>query len=162
MKKYVGALLLIVVFGAAFFFLRFSDELQLKKNLVLMAEFCTTEVGEPVLTFAKKVSSATALCTDPCQVEIASLKIKKSYSLQELRDNILLMKKRLAGTGFSFDDPSIDLTDEAHAEITATLLLNGQNVNGRFTDAYEVLIGARKVEKKWLFSSFTVVEFMER
>ena len=84
------------------------------------------------------------------------------FAFQELRDHITMMKRRLAGTQFSFDDSSITLKDSTSAEIITTLRLFGNNADGRFTDAYEVNISARKVAGKWLFSSFTVVEFMER
>jgi len=128
----------------------------------LMAGYCSTTEQEPVVVFARKVTAAAELCTDPCRVEIKSLAMDRLFSFQEIRDHIMMMKRRLAGTQFHFDDSSITLKDSTSAEIITTLRLLGNNADGRFTDAYEVKIGARKVAGKWLFSSFAVVEFMER
>lgn len=162
MKKVLVVSVVLVLALCGYFFFSSSDEQLLQKNMDLMAGFCSTTEQESVVVFARKVTAAAELCTDPCRVVIKSLAMDRLFSFQELRDHIMMMKRRLAGTQFHFDDSSITLKDSTSAEIITTLRLSGNNADGRFTDAYEVKVGARKVAGKWLFSSFAVIEFMER
>ncbi len=102
------------------------------------------------------------MCSDPCAVQFLSFSIDRDFDRKELTDHILMMKKTLPTTRFTFHDTSIAFPEENRAAITTTLRLTGKIANDRFTDAYEFDIGAEKIEGKWLFSSFTVVEFMEQ
>ena len=65
-------------------------------------------------------------------------------------------------TNFSFQDTVVNIPDEGRAEVITTLRLNGESVDGQFTDAYEMNITVIKKEGDWLFSSFTLVEFMKK
>jgi hypothetical protein len=75
---------------------------------------------------------------------------------------MLMMKKMLPDTQFAFKDTQINFPQKSKALITTTLSLRGKTKNERFTDAYELDIVAIKTDGNWLFSSFTVVEFMEQ
>lgn len=142
--------------------LRPSDEKKIVKNLELMGEYCTTESQESGIVTLQKTSRAAKLCTDPCKVQVESFDVDQEFNRKEITNHIMMMKKRLVGTTFTFQDTVfVNLTDD-RAELTTTLRLNGKTVDGRFTDAYELQITVVKREGDWLFSSFTVVEFMER
>jgi len=147
---------------AIFFVLRPSDEEKILKKLDLMAEYCTTEQQEPAMVTLQKVASAAKLCTDPCLVKLDSVDVDQEFTRKEISDRLLMLKKRLVGTTFTFQDTSFTSLEGDNAALTTTLLLNGKTVDGRFTDAYELDISARKIEREWLFSSFVVVEFVER
>lgn len=147
---------------AIFFVLRPSDEEKILKKLDLMAEYCTTEQQEPAMVTLQKVASAAKLCTDPCLVKLDSVDVDQEFTRKEISDRILMLKKRLVGATFTFQDTSFTSLEGDNAALTTTLRLNGKTVDGRFTDAYELDIAARKIEGEWLFSSFVVVEFVER
>jgi hypothetical protein len=51
---------------------------------------------------------------------------------------------------------------DGKADILSTVRLDGKTKDNRFTDAYELNIQAKKINGDWLFSSFIVVEFMEK
>ncbi len=153
---------IVTVAVVAAVLLRPSDEKKILKNLGLMSEYCTTESQEPGLTTLQKTSSAAKLCTDPCKVQVESFGVDREFSRKEIANHIMMMKKRLVGTTFTFQDINFSFVDNNRAELTTTLRLNGKTVDGRFTDAYELQITAVKVEGDWLFSSFSVVEFMEK
>ncbi len=156
----IGAIVLVAVI--AVILLRPSDEKKIVKNLHLMSEYCTTDSQEPGLVTLQKTSSAAKLCTDPCEVQVESFDVNREFSRKEITNHIMMMKKRLVGTTFTFQDTVFLQLNDDRAELTTTLRLNGKTVNGRFTDAYELQITAVKREGDWLFASFTVVEFMER
>ena len=90
------------------------------------------------------------------------MKIDREFSQKELTDRLLMMKKRLPGTEFNFHDIVIDIAGGDRAEVITTLRIVGTIVDEQITDAYEIHITAEKKDGGWLFSSFTVVEFMKK
>ncbi|TKB25145.1 hypothetical protein FCL47_15980 [Desulfopila sp. IMCC35006] len=160
-KKFaLYAAILLVVAGAVFFWP--SDEKKIKSNLDSLAEYCSSENQEPVITTLQKAALAAKLCTAPCTVHIASFNIDRALSHKEFTDQFLMMKKRLPNTMFSFHDSRIDIADETKAAVTTTLRLDGETIDEKFTDAYEINIAVEKKDGDWLFSAFTVVEFMKK
>ena len=161
-NKTLYILLAVLVIGCGAFFLLPSDEDKINDNLISLAENCSSALNESVIETMQKVSYATKLCAIPCKVQIESRNFNGEFSQKEMSDHILMLKKRLPNTTISFQDINISLINKTQANAIATLQINGSSVDGRFTDAYEVDISVNKYEGKWLFSSFTVVEFMKR
>lgn len=161
-NKTVFLVLAILLFvGGAIFFLP-TDEKKIRNNLDSLAEYCSSANKESVLETLQKVALAAKLCTVPCRVHIESFTIDRDFLPKEITNHLLMLKKKLPNTRFSFQDTTVDIQDEARAEVLTTLRLNGESVDGRFTDAYEMKITVDKQKGDWLFSSFTVVEFMKK
>jgi hypothetical protein len=139
-----------------------SDEKKIRSNLDSFAEYCSSVNEESVLETLQKVTLAAKLCTSPCKVHIESLKVDRNYQQKEITDRLLMLKKKLPNTRFSFQDSTVDIQSDARADVLTTLRLIGESVDGQFTDAYEMNITVDKQEGDWLFSSFTVVEFMKK
>jgi len=154
-------LAILLIAGGGVLFLP-GDEKKIRKNLTSFAEYCSSIKGEPVLETLQKTARAAKLCTDPCRVQIDSFKIDREFSQKELTDHILMMKKRLPSTSFSFHDTVVNILGDDKGDVSTTLRLNGKTADGKFTDAYEINITAEKKDGSWLFSSFTVVEFIEK
>jgi hypothetical protein len=161
MNNKILLLVLVLVAGAAFFFWP-SDEKKIRDNLDSLAQYCSSDREEPVIETLRKASLAAKLCTDPCTVHFASLKIDRAFSQKELTDRFLMMKKRLTNTAFSFHDTAVEIVADDRAEVLTTLRINGKIVDKQFTDAYEINITVEKQQDGWRFASFTVVEFMKR
>ncbi len=159
--KYIAAILILLTPLAVFFLLP-NDEKKIRSNLSSLAEYCSTEPQEAVMETLKKTVLTTKLCTNPCRVTIDSFKVAKDLDRKGISDRLLLMKKQLPDTHFSFHDTTVHLSNKKQATLNTTLRLNRKNVTGRFTDAYELDITTVKTEGNWLFSSFHVVEFMEK
>jgi len=160
-KKMFLLLAIFILVGGAIFFLP-SDEEKIRDNLDSLAEYCSSVKQEPVVETLQKAALAAKLCTDPCKAYIESFTIDREFSQKELTDQILMLKKRLANTNFSFQDTVVDIPNGGRAEVITTLSLDGESVDGRFTDAYEMNITVDKKDGDWRFSSFTVVEFMKK
>ncbi|BHH82483.1 hypothetical protein [Desulforhopalus sp. 52FAK] len=158
--KFLLGIILMLVGGAIF--LLPSDDKKIKKNLHSLAEYCSTLRVESMIETLRNVTLASKLCTDPCKIEIESRNFNKELSQKELSDNFLILKKRLPTTIFTFEDVSVDFPAENSASVLTTIRLNGESNDGNFTDAYEVDITVDKIDGDWLFSSFTVVEFMKK
>ncbi|MFW2364934.1 MAG: hypothetical protein ACN4GW_00845 [Desulforhopalus sp.] len=138
-----------------------SDEKKIFKMIDELAVFCSTSNDESALETLKKAAGIAKLCSYPCYITIESFKIDKSFSQKEISDHVLLMRRRLPETKFSFHDTAVNVSDN-RAEVITTLKLDGRSANGRFVDAYEIDINMKKENGDWFFSSFKVVEFMEK
>ena len=160
-NKFMLLLAVLLLAGTVIFFWP-SDKKKISNNLDSLAEYCTSIHQEPVIEVLKKATLAAKLCSDPCKVQIESFKINHEFSQKEISDRIIMMKKKLSNTTFSFHDTVIDITDKNQAEVTTTLRINGKTVDDQFTDAYEINISAGKKDGDWRFSSFTVIEFMKK
>jgi len=156
------AILLILCIAATVYFLLPNDEKQIRNNLDSLAKYCSTAREEAALVGIKKVALAAKLCQDPCDIEIESRSIARSFTKKDLTDHLLMMKRTMPDTHFSFHDTVIEFPAENSASLTSTLSLTGQIEDEHYTDAYEFDINLKKIDGDWLFSSFSVIEFMEQ
>ncbi len=160
--KTIPILLVLLLAAITVYFLLPNDEKEIRSNLDSLAESCSSQEKEPAIILLKKVALAGKLFKESCRVKIASLNINTDFTRKEVSDHILILKKRTLSTRFSFHDTAIDLYAENNAAITTTLRLEGNTGGDHFADAYELNIQAEKINGDWLFSSFTVVEFVEQ
>lgn len=158
-------ILLLAVLGLAVCLAVFfwpSDEKKIKSNLTKLADYCSTQQDEAVMESLQKAALAAKLCTSPCTIQVESLKIDRAFTQKELMDNLLLLKKRLPNTTFTFHDTIVDLPGGNRAEVTTTLRISGNIADEQVSDAYEIRILPVKEDGDWRFASFTVVEFMKK
>ncbi len=159
-KKVLLALILILT--AIVMFLLPNDRKKIFSNLDTLAEYCSSASGETSIGLIKKVAQAGKLCKNPCMIQLKSYDINRALPKKELTDHILMMKRMMPETEFSFHDTTITFPQKKHAVVSTTLRLSGKINSDRFTDAYELSINTEKINGKWLFSSFSIVEFMEQ
>lgn len=159
-KKILLALVLIITLIGIF--LLPNDRKKILGNLDTLAEYCSTAGGEPAIAILKKGALAAKLCTNPCMVEIDSHNIHRDLLKKELTDHIVMMKRMMPATHFSFHDTNVTFSEKTRAELSTTLKLTGKMNNEHFSDAYELTIHAQKTDGDWLFSFFRVIEFMEQ
>ncbi len=162
MNRKVLALCSILLTAAIFFFLLPGDEKEIRHNLALLAKYSSSAGDEGTLLTLNKARSAARLCTESTPIAIESLHLKQQLSRKDISDHILMLKKMLPDTRFTFNDIQIDFPEANKALLNTTLSLDGTTKQQRFTDAYELRSTLVKIDGEWLFSSFTVVEFMER
>ncbi len=155
-------LLLILLTAAAIFLFLPNDEKKICNNLASLAEYSSSAPEETAIAILKKAALAAKLCSNPCVIHIESFTIDREFDTKALTDHILMMKKMLPDTHFSFHDTVLDFPEDDRAELMSTLRLKGKMNDNRFTDVYEISIHAEKIKNGWFFSSFTVVEFMEQ
>jgi len=139
-----------------------GDKRIIRKNLDSLAKYCSSPSTETAIPALKKVMLAGKLCTDPCRVKVESYNINHNFSKKEFTDHILMLKKMTLDTHFSFHDTIIEFPTNNKAEIVTTVRLDGKTKDNQFTDAYELNIQAEKSTGVWHFSSFTVIDFMEK
>ncbi len=161
MNKKLFLLLLLLTVAAVFLFLP-NDDKRIRNNLTSLAEYSSSSPNETALATLKKTTLAAKLCSNPCVIHIESFAVDREFDKKALQDHILMMKKMLPDTHFSFHDTILDFPGNNRAELMTTLQLKGKMNDNRFTDVYEINIHAEKIKSDWFFSSFTVVEFMKQ
>ena len=162
MNRNLVLFLLILVAAGTFFFLLPNDEKKIRSNLTTLAEYTSSSPADTPIAMLKNVSLAAKLCSTPCSIHIESFHIERDFDKKALTDHILMMKKMLPDTQFTFHDTIIDFPENNRAELMTTLRLKGKISDNRFTDAYEISIDAEKIKSNWFFTSFNVVEFLEK
>ncbi|PIE56388.1 MAG: hypothetical protein CSA34_04730 [Desulfobulbus propionicus] len=160
-KNLVFCCLVLCVF-AVIYVVYPGDKKQIRTHLESLAVCGSSTVAEPMLETVKKVKRAAKLCPAPFRVTFNAMEIDRDFSQKEFTDHFVMLKKKTAGTTFTFTDVSVVLGDDDTAEVQATLLLEGKSRGDRFTDAYETLLTAEKKEGGWRFSSVKIVEFMQQ
>ncbi|MBU1565134.1 MAG: hypothetical protein KJ630_05845 [Proteobacteria bacterium] len=156
--------ILLAAFGLAVgcaLFLWPSNEKKIKANLTKLADYCSTQQEEAVMESLQKALQAVKLCADPSTVQIESLRIDRTFNQPELKDHILLLKKRLPNTTFTFHDTIVNLPGGNKADVTSTLRISGNIASDQIADAYELRILLIKADGAWHFSSLTAVEFLK-
>ncbi len=162
MNKKIIIPLALLVTAALIFYLMPNDEKKIKHNLQLLAQYCSTDKKEGPIPQLVSADKAAKLCIVPCKVKVDSFGVDQAFSREEFSNHLIILKKMLPGTQFSFNDIHITFQQQDTATINTTVSLQGKTQNQRFTDAYELDITVHKSDGDWLFSSFSVVEFMER
>lgn len=161
MNKFV-ALFLVCMVAASAYVLFPGDERKILHNLDSLADYCSTTGDDRAIAALTKIAKAGKLFHIPCMVEAESFNINREFDRKEITDRILMMKKMLPATRFTFSDTDVTFSNEKRAELTTTLKLTGKTRDQRFTDAYELNIVTEKMEGKWLFTAVKVVEFLEQ
>jgi len=154
-------LLILIGVGTVFFFLP-NDEKKIRNHLSTLAEYASSSPADAPMAVLKKVSLAAKLCSTPCSIHFESFNIDRDFDKKALTDHILMMKKMLPDTQFTFHDTAIDFPENNRAELLTTLRLKGKINDNRFTDVYEISIHAEKIKSSWFFSSFRIVEFLQK
>ena len=162
MNRNLLLILVLLLIAGVGFWLWPNDEKAIRKNLHQLADLCSTQKKSASIANMTDARGAAKLCAEQCSVEIESFRIQQTFSRKEISQHILLMKRTLAESHFAFKDITITFPSKTEAKITATLFLRTKTMDQRFTDAYELDIVSQKKNGDWLFSAFTVVEFMER
>ena len=162
MNRKILVFISLLFCAALLFWLLPNDEKEIRNNLHQLASLCSSAKDDSSLVTISNAGKIAKLCTIPCSIDIESFDIKRDFIGKEISQHVLMMKRMLPDTRFVFKDIQITFPQKDNALITATLSLHGKTKNERFTDAYELDIRSIKRDGDWLFSSFTVVEFMER
>ena len=162
MSKNLFLLLLILIAAVAVFFFLPNDEKTIRRNLTTLAEYASSSPADTPIRILKDVSLAAKLCSTPCLIHFESFNIDRDFDKKALTDHILMIKKMLPDTQFTFHDTIIDFPEKNRAELLTTLRLKGKMHDNHFTDVYEINIHAEKTKTNWFFSSFSVVEFLKK
>jgi len=163
-SKYILIAAMIVVAGvwATVFFFP-SEEKKVKKQFALLSEWVSKDPGESTLTMAQKVKKIGALFAENCELKEPVYSLSGSYTRKEITSIALQGRAHFFGLSLKFYDLNISFPETELAKVTLTGKLTGKSTSGEQMDeARELECLLKKIEKKWLFSQFEVVEVLKK
>lgn len=162
--KYLIIALLIVMVGilATLLFLP-SEEKKVKKRFALLSEHMSKDPGENTFVMANKVKGITALFGKNCNLTVSDYSLSGNYSREEISGIAFRGRAHFSTLDLKFYDLKVSFPEKDLARANLTGRLTGKSVYGEHVDeTRELMCLLKKVEKKWLFNSFEVIEVLRR
>jgi len=162
--KYLVVALLTVMVGISATFLFFpSEEKEVKRRFALLSEHMSKDSGENTFLMANKIKGISALFGDNCNFAVSDYSLSGNYTREEISGIALRGRAHFSTLGLKFYDLKASFPEKDLAQVNLTARLTGRSVYGEQVDeTRELICLLKKVEKKWLFSSFEVIEVLKR
>ena len=162
--KYIimGALVVVIGILAAIYFFP-SEEKKIRKQFRLLAEWVSKDPGENTFTMAYKIKNIGTLFDGTCEFKIPVYSLSGSYTPEEISSYAVQGRLSFSQLYLKFYDLDIVFQEKGIAKVTLTAKLTGKSNVGEYIDeAHELESLLKKVEKRWLFSKFEVVEVLKK
>ena len=158
----IGAVVLVIGIGVTLYLFP-SEEKKVKKQFRLLAEWVSKEPGENTITMAFKVKNVGTLFDGACEFKIPSYSFAGSYTPEEISGYAANGRLYCSQLHLKFYDLVVDFPEKGMAKVTLTAKLTGKSNAGEYIDEiHELESILRKIEKKWLFNKFEVVEVLKK
>jgi len=155
--------LLMVVVGilATLFFP--SEEKKVKKQFALLSEWVSKDPGESTLTMARKIKSIGTLFAESCDLIDPVHSLSGTYTREEISSLALRSRAQFFDLSLKFYDLNISFPEKGVAKVNLTGKLKGKSTLGEYVDeTRELDCLLKKIEKKWRFSQFEVIEVLKK
>ena len=163
MKVLIIAFLIVMVGLLAAFLFFPSEEKKVKKRFSLLSEQISKEPKENAFVMANKIKGITALFWENCNFTVSDYSLSGNYTRQEISGIALRGRAHFLNLGLKFYDLKVSFPERDLAHVNLTARLTGKSVYGEHVDeTRELICLLKKIEKKWLFSSFEVIEVLKR
>jgi len=162
--KSLTVLLLVLIGGICSFLCFFpSEEKKIKKQFALLAQQVSKNQEENIFTLVQRGKSIGTLFDVKCGLKIPPYSLDGRYNREEIASYAVRARSQFARLDLEFYDLKISFPEEGLAKITLTGKLTGklqdkENVN----EIRELECVLKKIEGKWLFSEFEVVEVLKK
>jgi hypothetical protein len=162
--KHVTIALLILIVGLSAAFLFFpNEEKKVKKRFTLLSEQVSKEPRENTFVMANKIKGITGLFGENCNFTVSDYSLSGNYTREEISGIALRGRTHFSNLALKFYDLKVSFPEKDLAQVNLTARLMGKSVRGEHVDeTRELVCLLKKAEKKWLFSSFEVVEVLRR
>jgi hypothetical protein len=162
-KRLIIALMVVISGVVLLVYVLQSEEHKIKRAFASLATWASKEEGENNLTMVQKMRSIGSVCEKTCHIKAPGTTFSGAYSSQQI--SALAARTRIPFTSLSlrFDDLHIELIRKGRATVRVTAQLMGIQKRGeRLEDTRELECRLQKVEGKWLFTHFELIEVLER
>jgi len=158
----IGALVVVIGIGVTIYFFP-SEEKKIKKQFRLLAEWVSKDPGENTFTMAYKVRNIGTLFDGTCEFKIPVYSFSGSYTPEEISGYAARGRLFCSQLYLKFYDLVIVFPEKGVAKVTLTAKLTGKSNVGEYIDeTHELEFVLKKIEKRWLFSKFEVVEVLKK
>lgn len=140
-----------------------SEEKKVKKQFNLLSEWVSKAPGETLLTMAQKMKSVDKLFNESCGLEVPVHSISGSFTREEITSYAAQGRLQFSELSLRFYDLVVAFPEEGISKVTLTARLTGKSNTGEQMDeTYELESILKKIENRWLFSNFKVVEVLKK
>jgi hypothetical protein len=158
----VGAMILVIGLWVAIYFFP-SEEKKIKKQFRLLAEWVSKDPGENTFTMAYKIKNIGTLFDGTCEFNLPVYSFSGNYTPEEISSYAAQGRLSFSELNLKFYDFDIAFLEKAIAKVTLTAKLTGKSNVGEYIDeTHELESVLKKIEKKWLFSKFEVIEVLKK
>lgn len=165
--KHIFVTVLVVLIGTLVVFYLFpSEEKKVRKQFDLLSQYVTKEPGEAPFSMVNRIQNISRLFAKNCEFKIEGdpfYAFSGNYSREEVAGYALRGRSYFSNLSLKFHDLKIEFPERGTAKVQLTGRLAGKSAAGENVDeARELLCLLEKIEKKWLFRQFEVVEVLKR
>jgi len=143
-----------------------SEEKKVRTQFDLLSRYVSKEPGEDLFSMANRVKNIGRLFTENSEFRIEGdplYSFSGNYTREEVSGYALRGRTYFSNLSLKFHDLKIEFPDKATAKVNLTARLTGESTTGeKVDDTREFDCRLKKIEKKWLFSRFEVVEVLRR
>jgi hypothetical protein len=155
--------LALIVGICAFLYFFPSEEKKIKKQFSLLSQQAFKNREENIFTLVQKGKGIGTLFDENCGLKVSPYSIDGRYSRKEIAAYAVRARSQFSRLDLEFYDLKISFPEEGFAKITLTGKVTGklwgkENVN----ETRELECALKKIEGKWLFSEFEVVEVLQK
>jgi hypothetical protein len=158
---------LVVLIGIlAFFYFSPSEEKKVRKQFDLLSQYVAKEPGEDPFSMANRIQNLSKLFSENCEFKIEGdllYSLSGKYSRQEVAGYALRGRSYFSDLTLKFYDLKVQFPERGLSQVRLTARLTGRsNAGEKAEEIRELQCFLTKIEKKWLFSQFEVVEVLKR
>lgn len=158
----IAGLLVIVGIAVAVFFFP-GEEKKVKRQFALLSEWISKDPGETTFTAAHNIKGISGLFAERCDLNVSDYSLSGSYSREEILGIALRGRAHFSNLDLKFYDLKISFPEKGISNVNLTGRLTGKSVYGeKLDETRELECLLKKIEKKWFFSQFEVVEVLRK
>ena len=162
-KHIVAGVVLVAVGIVAAVCLLESDTTKVKKQFAKLSELVSKHGEEPILQMARKAQAIGALFARECTLATPVYDFSGKYDRAEIVSNAARMRAQLSTLSLVFTDITVEFPDAQTARVVATVTLKGNAGTGDpLNETREFECSLIKVDRKWLFASWNVVDVLKK
>lgn len=162
--KYIIMVVWMVIIGiwAAIFFFQ-NEEKKVRKQFNLLSEWVSKAPGENTFTLVQKIKNMGTLFPENCELKVPVHSISGRYTREEITAYATRGRSLFSQLYLRFYDLHISFPEKELAKVMLTAKLTGRSTLGENVDeTHDLECLLKRIENKWLFSSFEVVEVLKK
>lgn len=158
----IGALLIGIGIGVVLYLFP-SEEKKVKKQFRLLSDWVSKDSGESPITMAYKIKNIGTLFDETCEFNIPAYSFSGTYSREEVSSYASSGRLSFTQLHLKFYDLNILFPTPEMAKVTFTAKVAGKLNRGEsINEVHELESFLKKIDKKWLFSKFEVIEVLKK
>ena len=139
-----------------------NEKKKIKKQFAKLTEYVSKQPKEGNISMVFKTQSMSSLFADSCEIEIPGTPLTGNYSPEEISSNVARAKMHFSSISLNIYDIEVEIADENHASAVFTASFKASSKNREAEETREISSSLVKVEGKWKFSGFKLVEVLEK